>query len=151
MTAQIKITGLDEALRALDVVDSDLEATAAKSAALETIAVAKPEPAPSRAKQPFKSLKSQRYFFAALKAGAITVPYRRTHSLQDAWAWAPAPGGADVTNASPHADITIVKGKQSKYHAPTWGDEYKLASKAEQPARDAAEIGIIRLLAKADF
>lgn len=151
VTAQITITGLAEAMRGLGLVAQDLESEAAKRAALETIAIAKPEPAASRNRQPFKTAKSRKFFFAALRSGQLTVPYRRSHSLQDAWAWQPAPGGAQVTNASPHADVTIVKATRSAYHKPTWPDEYQIADKATQPARDAAEIGIVRLLAQADF
>jgi hypothetical protein len=151
MTATIRITGLDEALRGLGIIGREIQEEAARRAALETIAIAKPEPAPSGRKQPFKSLKSQRYFFAALKSGAITVPYRRSHALQDAWNWRPAPYGADVENAHPHADITVAKATRSAYHKGTWKDEEQIARLAEKPARDAAEIGIIRLIAKADY
>lgn len=141
---KITISGLKEALDKLSIPMARLTARAAKAAALETISVAKPEPAPSRAKQPFVSNKSRRYFFAALKSGAITVPYQRSHSLQDAWDWSPAGDGALVTNASPHADLTIVKGSRTKYHKKgPWKDEYQIAKDAEQAARDAAEVAVV--------
>lgn len=35
--------------------------------------------------QPFRTDKSRRFFFAALKDGRIIVPYRRTEKLKNAW------------------------------------------------------------------
>jgi hypothetical protein len=150
-TVSIRIQGLREAIAATGAIEADLVPTAAQAAALETIAVAKPYPAASRKRQPFRSAASRRFFFAALRSGQISVPYRRTGALQDAWTWHPTPEGADVVNAHPHADLTIVQGKRSKYHAGTWPDEEQYAQRAAGPARNAAEMAIIRLVARADY
>jgi hypothetical protein len=148
---KITIRGLNEALEGIGKLRADMVADAAKSAALATIAVAKPYPAASRARQPFRSAASRRFFFAALRSGAITVPYRRTGALQDAWDWTPTADGADVVNAHPHADATITKAKRFKYHNGTWPTEDEIAERAANPARDAAEMAIIRLIAQADY
>jgi hypothetical protein len=150
-TVKITIKGLKEAMDALGIVESEMVAVAAKAAALETISVAKPYPAASRAKQPFKSDKSRRFFFAALRSGEITVPYRRGFGMQDAWDWQPTPDGAVVENAHPHADMTIVRDSRFKYHRKTWPTEAQIAIKADSLARNAAEAAIIRLVAKVDY
>lgn len=145
--AKITIHGLREAMDAVGITDAQMRGAAGKAAALATIAEAKPYPGQSGKKQPFKSAKSRRYFFAALKSGAITVPYRRTFALQDAWEWQSTGSGADVTNAHPHADYTIAP--QNAYHKGNWPSEAVLAQRASGPARDAAEMAIIELVAKA--
>ena len=143
MELTITIKGLDEALKALAIPEERITSVAAKAAALATIAEAKPYPGASGKKQPFTSAKQRRYFFAALRKGQISVPYRRTFGLQDAWDYELTPTGATVTNPSPHADYTIVKGRQAKYHKGTWKDEEAIAKAAEPKARDAAEQAIV--------
>ena len=144
---KITITGLTEALAALNIPEAEMRAKAGKAAALAVIAVAKPEPAASRKKQPFQSAKSRRYFFAALRSGAITVPYQRSHELQDGWDWKPAGDGAEVYNSSSHAALTIDKATRTKYHkGGPWKDEEQIAKKAESDARDAAEQAIVSLV-----
>lgn len=144
---KLTITGLHEALAALNIPEAAMKAKAGKAAALEVISVAKPEPAASRKKQPFTSAKSRRYFFAALKSGAITVPYRRSHELQDGWDYKPTGDGAEVFNTSSHAALTIDKATRTKYHkGGPWKDEYKIAKEAETAAGDAAEIAIVSLV-----
>lgn len=149
---KIKITGLDEALAALNISEGDMRAAAGKAAALSTIATAKPYPPQSHKAQPFRSLKSQHYFFAALRSGAITVPYRRTFQLQDAWRWEPTPDGADVVNDHPHADGVIGgpgRPRAWPYHVGNWPTETQIAVKAAPEAGDAAEMAIIELLVRA--
>lgn len=153
-TVKITIKGLEEALANLGMVKEDLIPVAGKAAALETIATAKPYPSQSHKKQPFKSAKQRRFFFAALKSGVISVPYQRTFALQDAWMWEATPDGADVLNPHPHADGVIGGPGRPRlwpYHVGNWPTETQIAAKAAEPARDAAEMAIIRLVAKADF
>lgn len=144
---KLTISGLPEALRLLNIPESEMKAKAGKAAALEVISVAKPEPAASGKKQPFASAKSRRYFFAALRSGAIKVPYQRSHDLQDGWDWKPAADGAEVYNNSAHAALTIDKATRTKYHkGGPWKDEYKIAKEAESAAGDAAEQAIVTLV-----
>lgn len=142
----LRIDGLKQALEALNIPESEMKARAGKAAALAVIAVAKPYPDQSRKKQPFRSAKSRKYFFAALKSGAIQVPYRRTHALQDGWDWKPDGDGAEVFNSSEHAKWAIDKATRSKYHKGTWKDEEQIAKAAEQDAHDAAETAIVSLV-----
>lgn len=138
-------------MRALNISQGDIVAAAGKAAALATLAAVKPYPGQSHKKQPFKSAKSRRFFFAALRSGAITVPYRRTFALQDAWDWRPEGNGAMVFNAHPHADGVIGgPGRPRKwpYHIGNWPTETQLANQAEPAARDAAEQAVVELVAK---
>lgn len=143
-TVKLTITGLDDALRKLNIPEAEMKAKAGKAAALAVIAVAKPYPGQSRKKQPFASDKSRRYFFAALRSGAITVPYRRTFALQDAWDYTITGDGADVVNNHPHAAFTIAPG--GKYHKGNWKTEEQIAKAAETAAGDAAEQAIVSLV-----
>jgi hypothetical protein len=148
-TVTIRIDGLKEALEALNIPESEMVAKAGKAAALATIAAAKPYPGQSRKKQPFKSTQQRRGFFAKLKSGAITVPYRRTYALQDAWDYTMTPEGADVINAHPHADGVIGgPGRPRKwpYHIGNWPTETQLAERAKDAAGDAAEKAIVSLV-----
>jgi hypothetical protein len=142
---RITIAGLRETLDALQKTQADLVQAAAKPAAEAVLAIAKPYPSPSRARQPFKSDKSRRFFFAALRSGAISVPYRRTNAMGNAWDWQPTPDGAVATNPHPHAAMTIVKDTRFRYHR-NWPTEEQIAANAAEPARAAAEAGIIRLV-----
>lgn len=145
-TIRIKIEGLAEAMRKLHMDANELSRRASKAAGLAVIGEAKLYPAPSGNPQPFVSDKQRRYFFAALKDGRITVPYRRTYDLQDAWQFVPQGNDGDVVNESPHARWTIVKGQRAKYHKGTWRDEYQIAQDATEEARDKAEEAVLEYL-----
>ena len=141
---KLTIDGLPEALRALNISEGEMKAKAGRAAALAVLAVAKPYPGQSHKRQPFTSAKQRRYFFAALKSGAITVPYRRTGALQDAWDYSLTGDGADVTNNHPHAAYTIAP--QVKFHKGNWPTEEKIAKDAAPAAGDAAEQAIVSLV-----
>jgi hypothetical protein len=148
-TVTIRIDGLKEALEALNIPESEMVARAGKAAALATIAVAKPYPGQTHKKQPFRSAQQRRGFFAKLRSGQITVPYRRTMALQDAWDYTITSEGADVINAHPHADGVIGgPGRPRKwpYHIGNWPTETQLAERAKEEAGDAAQIAIFELL-----
>ena len=143
----LRIDGLDDALRAVGISEEELRAAAGTAAGKETALQVAPYPPQSHAPQPFRSDKSRRFFFAALRSGQITVPYQRTMALQQAWQVQPTPEGADVVNASAHAAWTVTKATQAHYHAGNWQTEEALAAKAAAPAGDAAEEAIIALIA----
>jgi len=88
-------------------------------------------PAASRKRQPFKTLKSQRWFFANLNAGNITVPYQRSGTLGQGWTTAqPHWHTAVIGNNIPYA--SLVQGddsQQAPYHMGNW-------SQAEQVGED---------------
>ena len=79
-------------------------------------------PPQSRKPQPFKTAKQRRWFFAALKAGIISVPYSRTGTLANSWR-ATKSGWSHwlVENSAAYAELVIGDGgQQAKYHQGTW-------------------------------
>lgn len=83
---------------------------------------------PSRSKrpQPFKTDKSRRYFFWALKAGKIEVPYRRGQSpgseqLQQSWTTSVSVDGRQgkVGNDTTYGPLVQDRSQQTAYHAGT--------------------------------
>ena len=93
-------------------------------------------PAPSRKKQPFKSGKSRKFFFAALKKGAISVPYRRSGKLGTSFKKQPFGKGVDVASALGYAEL-VVGEKQGGYFKGNWPSVKDVAAKVEG---DAAEL-----------
>lgn len=76
-------------------------------------------PAPQPHAQPFRSDKARRFFFAALREGKITSPYRRTGNLGRAWT-SQLTEGADalagvVGNARSYGPFVQGEGRQSSY------------------------------------
>jgi hypothetical protein len=95
-------------------------------------------PPASRRPQPFRSAKSRRFFFAALRAGAITVPYRRTGDVGRRIGKDPFRGGIRVNLLSSHAEIVRGDG-QAKYHKGTWPTVEEIARESEGEAGRIAE------------
>ena len=81
--------------------------------------------------QPFKSAGQRKYFFAALKKGAISVPYRRSGRLGIDWQAAEDNDGLTLTSTAPYSDLVRTKGKQSAYHAGNWPTTDDIATEAE--------------------
>jgi hypothetical protein len=68
-------------------------------------------------KQPFKTLKSLRWFFANLKSGKLRVPYRRTGTLGRKWfikviRWSMV----RIGNNTPYAPVVQYRPEQSRFH-----------------------------------
>lgn len=84
--ANIEIEGLDRLLTKLDRITAIrvLAPPMVRSLARLNTYMAK-YPKARQQKQPFKSDKQRRFFFAALKDGRIVVPYRRTGLLGRSW------------------------------------------------------------------
>jgi hypothetical protein len=82
-------------------------------------------PAPSGKKQAFASDKARRFFFAAVKSGRITVPYRRSGALGRDWATTP------------------------KYHKGTWPTDQQLVKEREGDAALAATAEIVEAIREA--
>lgn len=93
-------------------------------------------PAPSGKAQPFKSSKQRRFFFAALRRGQISVPYRRTGRLGSSFKKQPFSGGTDVVSTLGYADL-VVGEKQGGYFKGTWPNVKQVAAKIEG---DTAEL-----------
>ncbi|HEX6293429.1 MAG TPA: hypothetical protein VFZ66_29880 [Herpetosiphonaceae bacterium] len=96
-----------------------------------------PYPLAARKPQPFTSAKQRRFFFAALKKGQITVPYRRgsdprSETLGRKWIIQPGAGGATLTNTASYSDLVQNKKKQAPYHKGVWTTDEDAARKVEQ-------------------
>jgi len=81
-------------------------------------------PPPSGKPMVFTSARQRRAFFAKLRAGLITVPYRRTYRLKGSWTFARrGSDGGEVTPAGVSYAI-YVQGNpgQARYHRGTWSD-----------------------------
>lgn len=121
----VKITGIDELVKKLGEVKTAEFLRKPMQAALSVLEEdAKTYPPASGKKQPFKTAKQRRWFFAALKRGEITVPYRRTRTLGRAWNRKISVSGGRVVgvlgNPVAYAPYVMENAKQSRYHSGTW-------------------------------
>lgn len=95
-------------------------------------------------KQPFKSEKQRRFFFAALRSGEIRVPYRRTGTLGKKWAignirW----NRVKIGNNTPYARFVQGEEDQSKFHRQGgWQTTEAIADKEENQVVRDVERGI---------
>src|SRR5262245_41621300 len=66
-----------------------------------------------RQAQPFKSAKSRKYFFAALRRGQITVPYQRGGALGSPGNWSKtySNDGLTRTSSKSYSDLVRTQGK----------------------------------------
>jgi len=86
---------------------------------MATYPPARPQP------QPFKTAKQRRWFFWAIKAGVITVPYRRTGQLGRSWAMrvqqTPTQIIGILDNPTPYGPwVQAPPPQQAMYHAGNW-------------------------------
>ena len=71
--------------------------------------------------QPFKTDRQRRWFFWALKAGIITVPYSRTGRLANSWrAVRRGPSDWVIENSAAYAALVVGAGRQARYHEDNW-------------------------------
>lgn len=90
-------------------------------------------PSPSGKPQGFKSDKSRRYFFAALRSGKIDVPYRRTGKTAASYQKQTTGDGVDVVSSLPSAVYT--RGTpQAAYFKGVWPSHEDLARSLEADA-----------------
>lgn len=130
---------LDDALRKLLAFDvAAMRRTVATAVAAEVQdRIAVYPPAPGRP-QPFVSDKQRRFFFAALRDGRISVPYRRggdprSETLGRKWEIIPQPNGALLKNASSYSDLVHGTTKQTRYHRDSgWRTEKTAVTLVEQ-------------------
>lgn len=129
---EAKMANLDRLQMQIDIGDA-----IAEEAVLPTF---RKYPSPTGAKQPFKSDKSRRFFFAALKKGTIQVPYRRTQALAALWEVTQTGNTTTVRSTRKNAKLVIgMKDEQSKYHAGNWPSVEDVARDVE--AQQAEPIG----------
>ena len=77
----------------------------------------------------FVSARQRRAFFAKLRAGLITVPYRRTYRLKESWTFArQGRDGGEVTPVGvSYARYVQGKPGQARYHRGNWADVEMIA------------------------
>ncbi|MYB35885.1 MAG: hypothetical protein F4Y26_00515 [Gammaproteobacteria bacterium] len=96
-------------------------------------------PRASKEKQPFKTDKQRRGFFAKLNAGQIRVPYRRSGILKNSWTpKSPTPASRVVATAIPYAPYVMGE-LQSEYHKGTWPFYGTVAEKTKTKGLAAIE------------
>lgn len=78
-------------------------------------------PAQSRKSQPFRTERSRRWFFWALRSGYISVPYNRTGRLANSWR-AEKRGQSEwiIGNSAEYSSLVVGEGRQATYHADNW-------------------------------
>lgn len=92
-------------------------------------------PGTRRRKQPFKTDKQRRFFFAALADGRIRVPYQRTGQLGRSWraGVTMTAGGLTLTVGNTTAYAPYVQGsQQAGYHRGNWKRVDELSQGVEQ-------------------
>lgn len=127
--------------------------TGLAAAAVELAGEMKRYPNVSRRKQPFKTRKQQRAFFAMLKSGAIQVPYvrgsnRKSQKLGQSWTTRGSSDGLAQTVGTAVGYARLVVGdKQSHYHKVTgWKTAETVAKTFEGRAYKIVEAHIKREL-----
>lgn len=91
----------------------------------------------------FKSERQRRWFFAALRAGQISVPYQRTGILGRGWrVTAQGNGQIGVTNNIEYTKWVQVQSSQARIHQGRWRTvEEAIAQMPEWADRSADKLG----------
>lgn len=99
---------------------------------LEAALTTYPAP-PSSYRMRFKSDRQRRWFFAALRSGRITVPYRRSMTLARGWVLRFIEGVSEfrveVANRVPYLPFVMGPGKQADIHRGRWQTTAQVAQK----------------------
>ena len=94
---------------------------------------------PELAKEPFRtpgkkmifvSARQRAFVMAAIRSGAIQVPYARTGKIGMSEKRATS-SGVDVVVPAPYSDLVRTKGKQAKFHQGTWEDTESISRRLE--------------------
>jgi hypothetical protein len=106
-------------------------------------------PQPSRAKQAFASDASRRFFFAALRSGRITVPYRRTGGLGANWGRVPSSDGLTLRSTMPYGAMVRSVQEQARYFKGIWPTDQQIATEREADAALAATAELVEIIGDA--
>lgn len=104
----------------------------------DTVAFAKQQPGPPRGfKMQFKSEKQRRFFFSALRSGAIQVPYQRRGFLSRGYLVRLVLGSdtfsAQVYNDTPYRRwVQGYSGEQARIHRGRWSNQEQIEAAAAQ-------------------
>jgi len=136
----IRLEGYEELLRRITTLAQLKQLQAAvKAAALHVKRVIDVYPHHSPRPQPFVSDKQRRGFFAKLRKGEITVPYRRTDGLKHGWNVTTSNAGltATVGNSVKYGPLVQSAEKQTGYHATTgWITDREVVANERQIVLD---------------
>jgi len=119
----IRISGLDDVIsriRRLPPVLKEEVLSEVSDYALDVLREYPPQKYVSRADAygtPFFTEKQRRFFFWALRSGAIDTPYNRTGTLADSWSARQAEGQVYFENSAPHAPYVMGFTAQSRHEA----------------------------------
>ena len=93
--------------------------------------------------------KQRRWFFANLRAGTITVPYKRTDVLKDKWTVKGSNKGLTWTvgNNTPYGPLVMGPGEQVEYHSGNWKTTEDIANEEKDNVLAKVKAYIDRLLA----
>lgn len=131
----VTIRGLEELRRKLGPqLTSEVFRAPTKRAGqrLETALTTYP-PSPRGKRMAFKSARQRRFFFAALRSGRITVPYRRTMRLGRGWILRFLERvnefRVEVENRAPYLPWVMGPGTQAAIHKGRWQTTADIAQK----------------------
>ena len=131
------------ALAALDTIDSRaLIFTIANAVADDVVLpnLAK-YPSPSGRKMRFVSAKQRAYVMAAIRDGAIRIPYARTGALSASYQKILAHDGLTLSSTAAYAAYVRGPG-QAAYFTGVWDTHEAIAQQSEADARSVAEAAI---------
>lgn len=137
---EVEIVGLDAVVLKINGLDDPLVLVRPMTEAVSHVhnRIAKYPPSPGGRPQPFKTEKQRRYFFYAIRAGLIQVPYRRTGTLGRKWTTQVSPDGRTgrVGNNTPYARVVQDSSyeKYSHYHQVTGWPTAQEVARTEQRA-----------------
>ena len=113
---------------------------------------------PELAKEPFRtpgkkmqfvSARQRAFVMAAIRSGAIQVPYVRTGKIGMSEKRATS-SGVDVVVPAPYSDLVRTKGKQARYHEGTWPTTEDIAREIESDEAELiATASVLKALEKA--
>lgn len=102
-----------------------------------------PSPPSSGYHMVFKSDKQRRFFFAALRDGRITVPYRRTGTLGRRWTTSVSNSGLDIRgevgNVTNYGPFVQSAESQAPIHQGRWRTAERVVEEMEPQIQDLFE------------
>lgn len=131
--AYVRIEGLDELIAAVGRLESlqVLRDTMETAVELVRTQIAIYPPPPSGYRMVWKSEKQRRWFFAALREGRISVPYRRTGTLGRRWTTEVSRQGDDlvgkVGNVTAYGPFVQSVDGQAAIHRGRWRTDEQVA------------------------
>ena len=154
----VDIEGLEELVPKLDKMPQEVRDAAAEEAAKYIFNVVQAYPPQRRVTRKsvygtsFKSEKQRRWFFAALRSGAINVPYRRTQAFRRAWRILGGGIKTLILNPSPYGPYLMEKGRQNLLLAKIgWETLDQIMHDRQDAIRRKLEAGMKKGMRKAGF